>query len=166
MPIFVIQKHKATSLHYDFRIASAGVLKSWAVPKGPSLNPAHKRLAMPTPDHTMRYGKFEGVIPEGEYGAGTVMIWDKGTYKNIKRKDGKLVPMSQCLKQGRIEIWLEGEKLRGGFALVRIGSGKEVRWLLIKMNDEHASRRANPVSTKNKSVVSGRTMARITKECA
>ena len=166
MPIFVIQKHKATSLHYDVRISHGGVLKSWAVPKGPSLNPADKRLAMPTPDHTMRWGKFEGVIAEGEYGAGTVMIWDRGTYKNIKRTDGKLVPMAQCLQQGRVEIWLEGEKLRGGFALVRIATGKEERWLLIKIDDEHANRRANPVNTKTKSAATGRTMAQIAKDTA
>lgn len=134
-PIFVIQKHDASHLHYDFRIEVDGVLVSWAVPKGPSRDPRDKRLAMPTEDHDLTWAQFEGVIPEGEYGAGTVMIWDRGTYKNIKEKEGELVPLSDCLKRGTVEIFLEGKKLHGGYALIRMEDGK--RWLLIKMHAPH-----------------------------
>src|SRR5436309_12909247 len=115
-PVFVIQKHDATRLHYDFRIEAGGVLKSWAIPKGPSTNPKDKRLAMPTEDHPMEYGKFEGVIPEGEYGAGPVIVWDSGTYRNLNEKSGKEVRIEHALRQGRVKIWLEGKKLKGGYA--------------------------------------------------
>lgn len=164
-PIFVIQKHKATSLHYDLRLEIDGVLVSWAIPKGPSLNPEEKRLAIMTEDHPMDYATFEGVIPKGQYGAGPVMVWDKGTYKNIKEKDGTLVAMEQCLKNGQIEVFLDGTKIKGAYALVRtkLGNGDK-QWLLIKMKDEFASKRKNPVNTKNKSVLSGRTMYQIEKE--
>jgi DNA ligase D-like protein (predicted 3'-phosphoesterase) len=146
--IFVIQKHDASRLHYDFRLEIDGVLVSWAVPKGPSTNPADKRLAVRTDDHPMGYAKFEGIIPEGEYGGGTVMVWDYGTYKNIKEKDGKIVPMKQCLKNGQIEVWLKGHKLSGGYALVKTKlGGKGDNWLLVKMRDDEASARRNPVST-------------------
>src|SRR5438309_6147027 len=127
-PIFVIQKHDATRLHYDFRIESAGVLKSWAVPKGPSTNPKDKRLAMPTEDHPKEYSKFEGVIPEGEYGAGPSIVWDSGTYRNLSAKNGKEIPLEQALDQGRVKIWLDGKKLKGGYAFTRIGA-KPARWL-------------------------------------
>lgn len=159
--IFVIQKHKASHLHYDLRLAFDGVLKSWAVPKGPSLNPSDKRLAVQVEDHPMDYKDFEGVIPEGSYGAGTVMVWDNGTYINIKQKDGELVPFKECLEMGTIEIFLDGEKLKGGYALVRMGNTDSNQWLLIKMRDEYASARKNPVNTKNKSVKTGRTMTQI-----
>lgn len=159
--IFVIQKHKASHLHYDFRLAFDGVLKSWAVPKGPSLNPSEKRLAVQTEDHPIDYKDFEGVIPEGSYGAGTVMIWDRGTYHNIKKKNGALIPFKQCLKDGTIEVFLHGEKIQGGYALVRMGDAHSKQWLLIKMRDEYASTRKNPVNTQNKSVKTGRTMTQI-----
>jgi len=162
-PIFVIQKHAASHLHYDFRIEYNRVLKSWAVPKGPSLNPATKRLAMVTDDHPMSYAKFEGVIPPGNYGAGTVMVWDIGTYKNIKEKNGKAVSMRECFKRGTVEIFLSGKKLNGGFALIRTGSDGD-HWLLIKMRDEYASARKNPVNTEKKSALTGRTMAQIKKD--
>jgi len=161
--LFVIQKHAATRLHYDFRVAIDGLLVSWAVPKGPSTDPKQKRLAVRTDDHPKSYAKFEGIIPEGHYGAGTVMVWDIGKYKNIKKKDGKLVPMKQCLKNGQIEIWLEGQKLQGGYALIKMKHRKDL-WLLIKMNDEHADARRNPVNTQNKSVLTGRTMNQIKKD--
>ncbi len=155
--IFVIQKHDATTLHYDFRLEAGGVLKSWAVPKGPSTNPRDKRLAMPTEDHPLDYGDFEGVIPEGHYGAGSVIVWDTGPYENIKRDDdGEIVPMEKCLEQGRVEVELKGRKLKGGYALIRMGDGK--RWLLIKMRDKHADARRNPVSAQPQSVLSGRTI--------
>lgn len=161
-PIFVIQKHDASNLHYDFRLEIDGTLKSWAVPKGPSTDPSDKRLAIPTEDHPMEYADFEGVIPEDQYGAGTVMVWDKGTYENIKEKDDELVPMKKCYKNGRIEVKLKGEKISGGYALVLTGSEKmDDNWLLIKMDDDQADARRNPVSTENKSVKTGRTIKEI-----
>jgi DNA ligase D-like protein (predicted 3'-phosphoesterase) len=158
--IFVIHKHQASHLHYDLRLAFDGVLLSWAVPKGPSLNPSEKRLAMHVEDHPMDYKDFEGVIPEG-YGAGTVMVWDHGTYTNIKQKNGKLVPFKQCLEDGTIEVFFDGEKIKGDYALVRMGDAQSKKWLLIKMHDEYASARKNPTSTQNKSVKTGRTMTQI-----
>ncbi len=164
-PIFVIHKHAARQLHYDVRIEIDGVLVSWAVPKGPSTDPREKRLAVPTDDHPLEYAKFEGVIPEDLYGAGTVMVWDIGTYRNIKQKKGKLVPMKQCLKNGQIEVLLKGKKLQGGYVLIRTGKTKaEQRWLFIKMRDEYASARRNPVSSQPKSALTGRTMKQIERE--
>lgn len=163
MSLFVVQKHAARSLHYDFRLSIGGVLVSWAVPKGPSTNTRVKRLAVRTDDHPIAYAQFEGVIPMGEYGAGTVMVWDKGRYRNIKKKNGKLVPMNECLRNGRIEVWLEGQKLQGGYALIEM-AGKKNQWLLIKMKDEYAQARGNPVRTKTKSVLTGRTMRQITQD--
>jgi DNA ligase D-like protein (predicted 3'-phosphoesterase) len=162
---FVIQKHAARSLHYDFRLEADGVLKSWAVPKGPSTNPGDKRLAVPTEDHPLDYRDFEGVIPEGEYGAGAVIVWDRGTYRNLTEDDdGDEVPVSKALAGGHLKIWLDGEKLRGGYALTRIGKGKDERWLLVKMDDEEADARRNPVSTEPESVLSGRTVEEIAEE--
>ncbi len=153
----MIQKHAASTLHYDFRLEVDAVLKSWAVPKGPSLDPRQKRLAVPTEDHPMDYAQFEGVIPEGEYGAGTVIVWDIGTYRNLKEKDGGEVPLVHCLENGHVMVWLEGKKLRGGYALIRT-SGKDKRWLLIKMADEHADRERDVVKEEPQSVLSGRTL--------
>jgi len=162
---YVIQKHAARSLHYDFRLEADGVLKSWAVPKGPSTNPGDKRLAVPTEDHPLDYRDFEGVIPEGEYGAGAVIVWDRGTYRNLTEDDdGDEVPVSKALAGGHLKIWLDGEKLRGGYALTRIGKGKDERWLLVKMDDEEADARRNPVSTEPESVLSGRTVEEIAEE--
>lgn len=163
--IFVVQKHDASRLHYDFRIEIDGVLKSWAVPKGPSLNAKEKRLAVATEDHPIEYADFEGVIPEDQYGGGTVMVWDAGTYRNLKQEqDSKGKTMEQAYKDGEITIWLDGKKLKGGFALVRTGKRGSDKWLLIKMNDEKADGRRNPVSTQPKSVLSGRTLKQITKQ--
>jgi DNA ligase D-like protein (predicted 3'-phosphoesterase) len=155
---FVIQKHDATSLHYDFRLEAGGVLKSWAVPKGPSTNPNDKRLAMQTEDHPLDYASFEGVIPEGQYGAGPVIVWDTGAYRNLTEKDGREVPVEDAVRSGHVTVWLEGKKLKGGYALTRIGGGKKARWILVKMKDEAADARRNPVSTQPESVLSGRTV--------
>jgi DNA ligase D-like protein (predicted 3'-phosphoesterase) len=161
-PIFVIQKHDASNLHYDFRIEVDGVLKSWAVPKGPSMDPSVKRLAVPTEDHPLGYADFEGVIPEDEYGGGTVMVWDRGTYRNLKEEDEEEVPpVSEQLEDGHVTIWLDGEKLKGGYALIRTGKGKDPRWLLIKMDDNEADARRNPTSTETDSVKSGRSLEEI-----
>ena len=157
-PRFVVQKHDATSLHYDFRLEAAGVLKSWAVPKGPSVRPKDKRLAMPTEDHPLDYADFEGVIPEGEYGAGPVIVWDRGSYRNLTEDKGREVPVEKAVERGHVKVWLEGSKLRGGFALNRVGGGRRPRWLLVKMDDEGADGRRNPVNSKPASVVSGKTI--------
>jgi len=158
---FVIQQHAARAMHYDLRLEIGGAMVSWAVPKGPSLNPSIKRLAVQTEDHPIEYNKFEGIIPPGEYGAGPVIIWDRGTYKNIKEKDGKLVSLERCLDDGQLEFFLYGKKLQGAFALVRTGSdeGEKSKWLLIKMRDEYADARRNPVVSQPESVKTGKTIA-------
>lgn len=154
---FVVQKHRATRLHYDFRLEADGVLKSWAVPKGPSLNPADKRLAMHVEDHPYEYRTFEGVIPKGNYGAGEVIVWDAGTYKTVDRSD----PAAD-IAAGKIKFVVRGKKLGGIFTLVRMGGRRSESnaWLLIKENDDYADRRwsaeAHPESVK-----SGRTLAQI-----
>jgi len=163
-PVFVIQKHDASRLHYDFRLEVDGVLKSWAVPKGPSLDPREKRLAVRTEDHPFDYAEFEGVIPEGEYGAGTVIVWDIGTYQNTKEKQGKTVPMAEALEGGHATVWLKGNKLKGGYALTRFKKNDDENWLLVKMNDDHADARRNPLSTEPESAISGRTIEQIKEE--
>jgi len=149
--IFVVQKHDASTLHYDFRLEVDGVLKSWAVPKGPSTNPHDRRLAVPTEDHPMQYADFEGVIPEGEYGGGTVLLWDR-------------VSMSEALAEGRVAVWLEGKKLRGGYALIRTGKGDDNRWLLIKMKDEEADADYDVTAAQPESVLTGRTIEEIAQQ--
>jgi DNA ligase D-like protein (predicted 3'-phosphoesterase) len=149
---FVIQQHAATTLHFDFRLEVDGVLRSWAVPKGPSTDPREKRLAMEVEDHSLDYADFEGVIGEG-YGAGRVIVWDAGTYRPLT--DG---PAAEALDRGHLSFWLEGEKLRGGWTLQRTQEGAKPQWLLIKKRDEGADARRNPVSTQPESVVSGRTI--------
>lgn len=165
-PIFVIQKHEATQLHYDFRIEIDGSLKSWSVPKGPSTDPSEKQMAIPTGDHPLEYADFEGVIPEDEYGGGTVMIWDKGTFENIKKdEDGNPMSLKKSYEIGTVEVRLKGKKIEGGYAMVEMKSGKmEGNWLLIKMDDDEADARRNPTNTENKSVESGRTLNEIEKE--
>lgn len=163
-PRFVIQKHDASSLHYDFRLEVDGVLKSWAVPKGPSTDPSVKRLAIPTEDHPLAYATFEGVIPEGQYGAGTVLVWDMGTYRNLKEDEGGGASLAETMEEGKVTVWLDGEKLRGGYALVRTGGGDDARWLLIKMDDDEADARRNPTSSEPQSVLTGRTLDEIAEE--
>lgn len=155
-PIFVIQLHDASTRHYDLRLEVDGVLKSWAVPKGPSPDPAVKRLAIPTPDHPLAHADFEGVIPEGEYGAGTVLIWDRGHYRPLGD-----APIAEQLADGQATVWLEGEKLRGGYALIhtRLEQGRD--WLLVKMRDAAVDARDDPVASRPESVASGRTLERI-----
>ena len=165
-PIFVIQKHAARRLHYDFRLEVAGVLKSWAVPKGPSLAPKDKRLAVRVEDHALEYTEFEGVIAEGEYGAGAVIVWDMGTYRNLTRdRHGRAMPMHETIAAGRVEVWLEGKKIRGGYALVRTQLRDDPRnWLLIKMKDEAADTRYDPVGTAPESALTGRTVEEVAGE--
>ncbi len=151
---FVVQKHNASHLHYDFRLEMDGVLKSWAIPKGPSLNPADKRLAIQVEDHPFDYKDFEGIIPAGNYGAGTVMVWDEGTYEAIQQtKSPKAAQQKVLLKQlrdGSLKFRLNGKKLKGEFALVRTKGHGENSWLLIKHRDRYASE--SPVTDKDRSV--------------
>jgi DNA ligase D-like protein (predicted 3'-phosphoesterase) len=160
-PIFVIQKHNASHLHYDFRLEIDGVLKSWAIPKGPSTDPHDKRLAIKTEDHPMDYATFEGIIPEGQYGAGSVIVWDTGTFENIKKEDDKIIPLAQSYKNGQIEVNLHGKKLQGGYALIRTSGDDAKKWLCIKMRDEYADARRNPVNSETESVISGKTIEEI-----
>jgi bifunctional non-homologous end joining protein LigD len=148
---FVVQKHRASSLHYDFRLEHDGVMLSWAVPKGPSLDPSNKRFAMQTEDHPIEYNRFEGVIPEGEYGGGTVMIWDRGTW------EPEVEDVDRALAKGDLKFTLHGQKLRGSWVLVRM---RERQWLLIKHRDNAAST-ADITAAKPCSAVSRRTLASI-----
>src|SRR5260370_21432860 len=140
-PIFVVQEHHASRLHYDFRLEADGLLKSWAVPKKPTLAPSQKRLAVQVDDHPLGYATFEGTIPEGLYGAGTVRIWDHGTYENLLANKPETRTVPEGIADGRLEIALHGNKLKGRFALIRMkGRGRKDKdnWLLIKMKDEFA----------------------------
>jgi len=163
-PIFVIQKHDASNLHYDFRLEVDGVLKSWAVPKGPSTDPSEKRLALPTEDHPLEYADFEGVIPKDEYGGGSVMVWDRGQYHNLLADKDEPVSMQQAYRDGQLEVDLQGQKLTGGYALIRTGDDPDSRWLMVKMDDEAADARRNPTSTEPKSVLTDRTLDEIVED--
>ncbi len=160
-PIFVVQKHDASRLHYDFRLEVDGVLKSWAIPRGPSTDPKDKRLAVPTEDHPLEYADFEGTIPAGEYGAGTVMVWDFGTYRNITEKKGEAIPMAQAVPHGHLKVWLEGKKLKGGYALTRFKTGKDEAWLLVKADDEAADPDTDILKARPDSALSGRSLEEI-----
>src|ERR1700678_4351069 len=119
---FVVQQHAATRMHYDFRLEADGVLISWAVPKGPSYDPAVKRLAVHVEDHPVDYRQFEGIIPRGNYGAGSVIVWDEGTYRNLTARSGSPVPVREAVESGHVSVWLEGSKLIGGRSLTRLRS--------------------------------------------
>jgi bifunctional non-homologous end joining protein LigD len=154
---FVVQKHQASHLHYDFRLEWKGVLLSWAVPKGPSLDPSVKRLAMAVEDHPVEYGGFEGTIPEGQYGGGTVMVWDRGTWTPDDPD------VDAALKKGELKFSLHGAKLKGSWVLVRtrpLGKGSRSSWLLMKHKDRYASTQ-DIVVEKPRSVLSKRLMAEI-----
>jgi bifunctional non-homologous end joining protein LigD len=167
---FVVQKHKATSLHYDFRLEVGGVMPSWSVPKGPTLDSGVRRLAMPTSDHPLEYRHFEGVL-EGEYGAGPVMIWDEGTYspemevsKGVRRevrsrKEAEEVAR-KSLEEGNLKFRLYGKRLKGSFALVRTSFGGRESWLLVKHRDEY-SQQGYDANDHDSSAVTGRTLAQI-----
>ncbi len=167
--IVVIQKHDASSLHYDFRINVGGVLKSWVPPKGPSTDPRDKRLALPTENHSRDDVDFEGVIPSGEYGAGTVLVWDRGKWESITRKDDRIVAVADALEQGQLLIWLDGAKIAGFYAPRHSDTGSDKnsdgeKWLLVKMDDDAVNARRNPVSTEPETVISGRTIAQIARD--
>lgn len=155
---FVIQKHAARRTHFDFRLEHDGVLKSWAVTKGPSFDPKEKRLAVRTEDHPLEYGGFEGVIPKGEYGGGPVMIWDEGTWEPLDDPD-------EGLAKGDLKIRLHGKRLKGDWVLVRMKARKGDRnrenWLLIKKRDDHAEDGGEPTQEYTTSVTTGRTMDQI-----
>ncbi|MEV0122272.1 DNA polymerase ligase N-terminal domain-containing protein [Streptomyces sp. NPDC050703] len=172
-PVFVVQIHDASSLHFDFRLEVDGVLKSWSVPKGPSTDPRDKRLALPTEDHPMEYRDFEGVIPPGEYGGGTVIVWDQGTYRPTShdRRD-RPVPFARALENGHATFELHGEKLRGPYALTRFhgreersggsASGKKPTWLLVRKGSGHGgSGTGTPDPRRARSARSGRTLRQV-----
>lgn len=141
-PVFVVQLHDASSPHFDFRLEADGVLKSWAVPKGPSTDPGDKRLATPTEDHPLAYRHFEGIIPEGQYGGGAVIVWDEGTYSKLTVDDhGEELPLSEALQRGHASFRLNGHKLHGAYSLTRFrgrASGDRDTWLLVKHGHAHA----------------------------
>jgi DNA ligase D-like protein (predicted 3'-phosphoesterase) len=175
-PRFSIQKHSATSLHYDLRLEVDGVLASWAVPKGPSVNPADKRLAVRTEDHPLEYLEWEGVIPKGQYGAGPMIVWDRGVFQNVSEtRRGEPMDLPEAIEKGDVKIVMLGEKIRGAYALVRTSPPQRVapgsapshqreQWLMIKKRDEGADARRRPTSTQPESVLSGRTIEQLLKE--
>ncbi len=163
---FVIQKHAARQLHYDFRLELEGALRSWAVPKGPSLDPRHKRLAIEVEDHSLSYGDFEGLIAEGEYGAGEVIVWDAGTYlpdgaeEGTRRREQERLAAAG-LAAGRITFRLFGHKLQGGWTLLRLPN-RPGQWLLMKQADSYADARRN-ILLEDRSVLTGRTVENVRK---
>jgi DNA ligase D-like protein (predicted 3'-phosphoesterase) len=157
-PVFVIHEHDASTHHLDLRLEVDGVLRSWAVPKGPSTDPRVKRLAIQTEDHPLSYADFEGVIPEDEYGGGTTLVWDAGTFTTDKDD------FAAALDEGEATFALHGEKLTGGYALVRIEEGDQPQWLLIKRDDDGADARRRPTSTEPESVLTGRDLDAVAAE--
>lgn len=167
-PTFVVQIHDASTMHFDFRLEVDGVLKSWSVPKGPSTDPHDKRLAIPTEDHPLEYRDFEGVIPSGEYGGGTVIVWDRGTYRPTSHdKRHRPVPFGEALENGHATFELHGEKLRGQYALTRFhgreeksgGSAAKPTWLLVRTG--HHSGGGTPDPRRARSARSGRTLRQV-----
>lgn len=152
---FVIQKHRASALHYDFRLEAGGTLRSWAVPKGPSLDPKQRRLAMEVEDHPLEYASFEGTIPEGEYGGGTVMLWDEGVWAPMEDVDP-----AKALDSGEIRFILDGKKLKGSWTLVSTG---ERKWLLMKRRDEYADPKTDITLSEPRSVRTNRLLVDIAK---
>lgn len=168
-PVFVVQKHAASSLHYDFRLELDGVLKSWAVPKGPSLDPADKRLAVMTEDHPLEYATFEGVIPEGEYGGGTVLVWDTGWWEPDmawidKAKEAYLADPTTAITKGELKFVLHGSKLTGSWALVQMKGRGEKNWLLIKHRDQAARPGTSLVTEAPDSAVTGRSLEQVKRD--
>jgi bifunctional non-homologous end joining protein LigD len=160
---YVIQKHAASTLHFDLRLELEGVMKSWAVPRGPSLDPSVKRLAVEVEDHPIEYNAFEGSIPEGEYGGGTVMIWDRGTYRYDGDDPDPMEGLGQGYAKGELKIALQGKRLKGSWVLVRTRGrqGKRPQWLLIKHRDEFAKPGSEVVDNYEMSAATGRTMEEI-----
>src|SRR5262249_32147599 len=159
---FVVQKHEARRLHFDFRLELDGVLKSWAVPKGPTLNPDDKRLAVMVEDHPLEYATFEGIIPHGSYGAGTVMVWDEGTYEapDTHTREESEAAIRHGFAKGHVSVVLHGKKLQGAFTFIRTTSGKGNEWLMMKKHDAYAT--TEPIPGEERSVLSHRTMSEIT----
>jgi DNA ligase D-like protein (predicted 3'-phosphoesterase) len=166
-PRFVIQKHAARSLHYDLRLEIGDELASWAIPKGPSLDPRDKRLAMRTEAHPLESLEFEGVIPQGEYGAGPMIVWDRGVFENISEtRRGEPLTLEQGLEKGDLKVWLLGDKVRGPYALFRTSKPEDKReqWLLVKKRGEGADARRRPTSSEPESVLSGKTIEQLRAE--
>lgn len=155
--MFVVQKHRASTLHYDFRLEVGGVLKSWVLPKGPSLDPSVRRLAIPVEDHPLDYSGFEGVIPPGNYGAGAVIVWDRGGYVNLKPERG----VEEWLEEGHLSLGLEGVKLRGGFHLLRTRRGD---WLFFKARDGYERPGWDVLEEMPNSVLTGRSLEELAGE--
>jgi DNA ligase D-like protein (predicted 3'-phosphoesterase) len=154
--VYVVQEHAATAHHFDLRLEVEGVMRSWAVPKGPSMDPAVKRMAIEVEDHSIEHNTFEGPTD-----GGAVIVWDRGTYDNLTEKDGRLQPVADALADGHLIIALHGQKLSGGYALQRIGGGAPAKWLLIKTRGDGADARRRPTSTQPRSVLSGRTVKQV-----
>ena len=169
-PSFVVQIHDASSMHFDVRLEADGVLKSWAVPKGPSGDPHDKRLAMPTEDHPLDYREFEGAIAEGEYGAGAVIVWDEGTYRNLTAdRRGRPVPVAGAVERGHVSFWLDGRKLHGGWSLTRFRGaeqGGREAWLMVKHADARASGQHTPDPHRARSARTGHTLGQVRAEAA
>ncbi|MFF8940530.1 DNA polymerase ligase N-terminal domain-containing protein [Streptomyces paradoxus] len=170
-PRFVVQIHDASTMHFDFRLQVDDVLKSWSIPKGPSADPKDKRLAVPTEDHPLEYEEFEGVIPRGEYGGGTVIVWDHGTYEPLSHdRAGRPVDFARSLERGHATFRLSGTKLHGEYALTRFRGGRdgdgEEAWLLVKRAGGPARTHGAPDPRRARSAKSGRTLAQVASEAA